>query len=267
MFSVKTLMEEGYKFIIPPPKYHPYSNPLPVPDPSFVLEKMAAESPYHRLPENDAPRPSMDTIPGDDHRLLDTESLYDHGSPPPPNAGLYKFKLSYHPTFYLRLLVLCLFISAFGIFVGSRRSHAIPATIFLSFAILRNILVLYSHLVRRCFIRIHIEIIGRASSVNSKPKKWRPTWLEQRSVQILIDWVLIVILLITTITAQKGEAHYYTWRYHWRNGLVLPGCVLCWIALVSFKTWFLLSISADSTHSPFMPCLLSTWESLADFSS
>lgn len=231
MFSVKHFMEEGFKFIIPPPKYHPYPNLLPVLDPSFVSEKMAAESPYHRLPQDNVPRPSMESIPGDDQRLLGTDPLYDDDSPPPPKKGIYKFKLSYHPTFYIRLLVLCLFISAFGIFIGSGRSHTIPATVFLSFAIFRNIVVVYSHIVRRCFIRIHIEIVGRSSSVNSKPKKWRPSWLKQRSVQVLIDWVLIIVLIITTITAKTGEGYYYSWRYHWRNGLVLPGCILSWIAL------------------------------------
>lgn len=54
-------MEERFKFITPPPKYHPFPNILPTVEPSFASEKMAADKPYHRLPEDT--RPSMETIP------------------------------------------------------------------------------------------------------------------------------------------------------------------------------------------------------------
>lgn len=229
MFSVKQFMEEGFKFIIPPPKYHPFPNILPIVDSSFLSDKMAADSPYHRLPEDN--RPSMDSTPGDDQRLIDSDPLYDDDEPAPPKKGTFNFKLSYHPTFYLRLLALCLFISAFGIFTAaaSRHSNAIPSTAFLSIAILRNIVVLYFHLVGHSLIRIHIEIVGRTTSTsNSQPKKWRPSVLHRRLVQVAIDWILIGILIATTITAKFGEHRWYYWN---RNTLVLPACILSWIAL------------------------------------
>ena len=220
-------MEEGFKFIIPPPKYHPYPNLLPVLDPSLLQEKMATDTPYHRLPEEPG-RPSVDTIPGDDQPLLDP--LYDGGdSPPPPKKGIFKFKLSYHPTFHLRLATLCLSICAFSVFIASRHSHAIPSIIFLSFAILRNIVVLYYHLVGHSLIRIRIEIVGRtASASNAKPKKWRPNWFPPRLFQLAIDWILIGVLIATTITGNQAE-HY---RYYWNRGtFILPACILTWIAL------------------------------------
>ena len=178
MFSVKQFMEEGFKFIIPPPKYHSFPNLLPLVDSSFLSDKMAADSPYHRLPEDN--RPSMDSTPGDDQRLIDSDPLYDDDEPAPPKKGAFNIKLSYHPTFYLRLLALCLLISAFGIFTAaaSRHSNAIPSIVFIGIAILRNIVVLYFHLVGYSLIRIHIEIAGRTTSTSSsQPKKWRPSVL------------------------------------------------------------------------------------------
>lgn len=226
MFSVKYFMEEGFKFIIPPPKYHPYPNLLPVLEPSFLQEKMAADTPYHHLPE-EPDRPSIETIPGDDQPLLDP--LYDDDSPPPPKKRIFKFKFSYHPTFHLRLAVLCLSICAFSVFIASRHSNAIPSIIFLAFAILRNVVVLYYHLVGHSLIRIRIEIVGRtASGSNAKPKKWRPSWFPQRLVQVAIDWILIGVLIATTITGKHAELYYYYWD---RDTFVLPACVLTWIAL------------------------------------
>jgi hypothetical protein len=228
-------MEEGFKFIIPPPKYHPFPNILPILNPSFTFEKnMAAENPYHRLPEDNVPRPSMDSIPGDDQRLLATDPLYVDDSPP-PKKGIFKFKLSYHPTFYIRLFILCLFICAFGILIAARLPRCtIPAIVFLSCAIFRSITVLHSHLFNRCFIRIHFVIVGRSSSTsNSNPKKWRLSLLQKRSVQLFIDWVLIIVLIITSIKAQK-DAYGRRYRtYHWNHQKeqVLAGCILCWIAL------------------------------------
>ena len=219
-------MEEGFKFIIPPPKYRPYPNLLPIVHPSFTSEKMAADTPYHRLPEEDNARPSMETIPGDDQRLLDP--LYDDDSPPPPKKELFKFKLSYHPTFYLRLVALCLFISSFGVFIASEHTNAIPSSIFLSFTILRNIIILYYHLVGHSLIRIRIEIVGRTASTSSaKPRKWRPSWFPQRLVQVAIDWTLIGVLLATTITGHHAELYHYRWD----RGMVLPAAILSWVAL------------------------------------
>jgi hypothetical protein len=221
-------MEEGFKFIIPPPKYHPFPTILPIVDSSFFSEKMAADTPYHRLPEDS--RPSMDSIPGDDQRLIDPDPLYDDDEPAPPKKGSFNFKLTYHPTFYLRLLALCLFISAFGIFIAaSGYSNSIPSIVFLSFAILRNIIVLYFHLVGHSLIRIHVEIVGRPTSTSSShPKEWRPSVLHRRLFQVAIDWILIGVLIVTTITAKFSERR---WYYFGHSNLVLTACILSWIAL------------------------------------
>lgn len=225
MFSVKHFMEEGFKFIIPPPKYHPFPNLLLVLDPSSLSDKMAVETPYHRLPEDN--RPSMDSLlPGDDQGLLDTDSLYDEDSPPKKGHNL---KISYHPTSYIRLLVLCLFICAFAVFIASKHGKAIPATVFLGFAILRQITVLYFHLIGHCFIRIRVEIVGRkASTRNSKPKGGHPDWLKQRRIQFAIDWLIIISLIITSCIAQINEDRGW---YSFRSTLVMPGCIICWVAM------------------------------------
>jgi hypothetical protein len=170
----------------------------------------------------------MDSIPGDCQRLLDTDPLYDDDSPPPKKG--HNLKFSYHPTSYIRLVVLCLYISAFAVFIASKHGKAIPAIIFLGLAILRQITILYFHLIGHCFIRIHIEIVGRkASTRNSKPKGERPDWLKQRRIQLAIDWLIIISLIITSCIAQISD-HRYRW-YSWLPSLVMPGCIICWVAM------------------------------------
>jgi hypothetical protein len=215
-------MEEGFKFIIPPPKYHPFPNLLPLLDPIFLLDKMAADHPYHRLPEDN--RPSMDSLPGDDQRLLDTDPVDDDPAPP---KKCYSLKFSYHPTAWIRLLVLCLYICAFVIFIVSRHGRAIPAVVFLALAILRNIHVLYSHLIGHSPIRIHVEIVGQKPATRaSKPKAKRRYRLKQ---QLAIDWFLIICLIVTSCIARIGSRR-YGW-YPYLPDLIIPGCIICWIAM------------------------------------
>jgi hypothetical protein len=70
---------------------------------------MAATSRYHRLPEDN--RPSIDSKAGDNERLLGAMS------PTSLNKGTKGFKFSYHPTFFLRLLVLALYITGLTLFL------------------------------------------------------------------------------------------------------------------------------------------------------
>lgn len=227
MFSVNHFIEEGIKFIIPPPKYHPPTNPTPVYNPSSLSEKMPAEPSYHPLVDDS--RASMESLPSDSQRLLDPDPQDTDSRPPAPKKGVFRLRLSYHPTVYLRLLVLCLFISAFGVFIASQQPNTIPSIVFLSFAILRNIVVLYCHFVGNYFIRVHIEIVGLTSSTsNSKPKKWHSSWFQQRLFQIAIDWILIGVLIATSVTAKFNQRRWYSWAY---EATVLPACILTWIAL------------------------------------
>jgi len=64
MFSVKGFIEEGVKFIIPPPKYHPFPNAIPVLNSTFISEKMAGNNPYHIIPADEPTRPSMERFQG-----------------------------------------------------------------------------------------------------------------------------------------------------------------------------------------------------------
>lgn len=243
MFSVKDFMEEGFKFIIPPPKYHPFPNILPVIEPSFLSEKMAADTPYHHLPEDN--RPSMDTIPGDDQPLLGTDPISDNDETPPKKE--HNIKISCHPTFHIRLLVLCLYIIAFAVLGASKYNRVIPVMIFLAVAVTRILVVLFFHLVGHCFVRIRIELVGRTRTTrNPKPVVQRPTWTTQHWTQIAIDWLIIVLVLITAVVASTHQRS-YGWRYSSKTSkLVEAGTILCFFAM-----WVVPSNSGPSATDSF----------------
>jgi hypothetical protein len=149
---------------------------------------MLANSSYHRVPEakgEEEGRESLETAPGEDQRLLDPLQDDDH-SPSPLKKTISGFKVSLHPTFYLRLAVLFLFTFAFFVFIATRLAHinAIPTIIFLAVAIFRNAYLLYDHLVSRSSprIRIRIEVVGKTA------KKSPNSGLPQRLLQVAIDW-------------------------------------------------------------------------------
>jgi len=187
---------------------------------------MAANTRYHRVSEE--PRVSMQSTTGNadiDASLLllePTDNDSDDGDAPPKNE--HKFKC--HPTVFLRLIAVCVLISSFVLFIVSRRPRSVAATIFVCFALVRNILVIFHHIIKR-HIRIRIEFRNRSLRSGS-PRKSCPEWLESGPLHLLLDSVLVIVLLITTIIATQGS---YGWRYRYdhRTQLVVPACILAYI--------------------------------------
>jgi len=101
-------------------------------------------------------------------------------------------KLAYSPTFHLRLLVLCLSITAFSLFIVNAQhgaEYAIPSIVFIAFAILRNLVVLYYHVAGHCLIRIRIEFVGRTGTQNPRGAETNnrfPSWFSQRLLQFIV---------------------------------------------------------------------------------
>lgn len=183
---------------------------------------MAGETRY--LPLSDDNRPSMDSIPGDEERLLDPlgDDIYER-----PSKKRIELNFSHHPTFFLRLLNVCLLTIALSFFIVSHQRNAIAAIVFTCLALLRNALIVFRHFLAR-WVHLRIEIVG---SLNRTGRL--PAWLKNGGTQVLLDLLVFTALIITVTVARK--------RDHWwggNTGLLLPGCVLGWIAWsVIFHTY------------------------------
>jgi hypothetical protein len=196
---------------------------------------MAERTQYHLLSEDN--RPSLDSIRGDDERLLDPAD--DGEDQPPPKKG-NELCYSYHPTLIIRLLNVILLSIMLAFYIVCHQYIAIAAILFTCIALLRNILVLFHHFVAR-WIRFHIEIVGSSRSIN--PGK-APAWLQKWSVQVVLDLFVVVTLLISVIVALKGGNSYRRW---WnRNEMLLtPACVLGLIVMLVPPGSMVVNISAN----------------------
>lgn len=172
---------------------------------------MAGTTRYHRLPEaEDDSRPSLD-VPDEDARLLDPSA--DNTSEPSLPKKKLGWNYSFHPTFFLRLLVLIMLIIDVALFIASRADKTIFIIIIMFIAIVRNLLVLIHHLLTRVIsIRIRIELRRTGSSISAKKSTW-PKWLSGRgAVEVGIDLVLIALLFGATGNAMNGSYNGYWYR-------------------------------------------------------
>jgi hypothetical protein len=178
---------------------------------------MAANTRYHRLPEGD--RASFEAPARDPELLLG--SLSAGGNPTPPKKVQ---KFSYHPTLFLRLVVIGLLIASFILFVIARQSSSLAPMIFVCITLVRNVFVVFHNVVAR-FIRIRIdfELISRPSDPK-KPARGCPSWLEKGLIQVVLDLILVSILLITVIIAEQRS-------FYWSERSIIPGCILAWVAM------------------------------------
>jgi len=181
---------------------------------------MAESSRYHLLHGDN--RPSLDSLAGDDERLLGPAE--DEPISPTKGRG---FRFSFHPTSYLRSLIFILHTISFAFFIVAHRKSAIPAILFTSFAMVRNLSVLLHHGVAR-HIHFHVEFVGTSRS-NRLPKvpALRHS-IKKEWVQVAIDLFIIGLLIIAIPIALKANRGHYYWR---RPTLLLEGCVLGWVAM------------------------------------
>ncbi|KUJ14053.1 uncharacterized protein LY89DRAFT_721182 [Mollisia scopiformis] len=184
---------------------------------------MAGNTRYHRISEDN--RASMESSnPELDAGLLLLDPTRDDDGNPPPKKS---YNFSYHPTLLFRFIAICLFIPSFAMLVVTDRPRNLSAIIFICISFVRNILVILHWICsKRLRIRFSIELRNRGPVVG-KPKRGCPAWLKHGLLHILIDFILVVVTLITTIIANSGANNWY-WRSR-HNGLVLPACVLSYI--------------------------------------
>lgn len=187
---------------------------------------MAGKTQYHQLPDDN--RPSLESIPGDEERLLNPleDELYE--SPPKKRT---EFNFSHHPTFFLRLLNVCLLSISLSFFIVTEQNNGIAAIVFICLALLRNVLIVFRHFMSR-WVHFRIELVG-----SSKRTGRLPAWLKKGAIQVIIDLLLFTTLIITVSVASKPD---YWWRRN--TGLLLPGCILGWISLLVFLFKYLHSV-------------------------
>lgn len=181
---------------------------------------MAANTRYHRLPEDN--HASFEAPTRDPELLLGPLSGAEN--PAPPKKG---HKFSYHPTLFLRLVVVGLLVASLILFVIARRPRSLSAIIFVCIVLVRNVLVVFHSFVARFIrIRIDVELVSRPSDPK-KPTRGCPSWLKKGPIHVALDLILAFILLITVIIATQGS-------YHWDQRSVVPACILTWVAIPLF---------------------------------
>jgi hypothetical protein len=189
--------------------------PLSPPDYHLI---MAGNTRYHRLPEDS--RLSMESETGNaehDATLLLLEPSDDGNSSPKKES-----KFTFHPTMIFRLITICLLIPSFVLFILSHRPRSTSAIVFVTLAIVRNILVILHHVISR-HIRFKIEF-RNGSSRFPRPRRSCPTWMKQGPLHLLLDLVHVVLLLITSIIATQGSYGWYR-----SSRLTVPACILAHI--------------------------------------
>jgi hypothetical protein len=178
---------------------------------------MAANTRYHRLPEED--HASFEAPNRDPELLLGPLSHREN-----PTSPKKEHKFSYHPTLFLRLIVVGLLIASLVLFLIARRPRSLSAIIFVCIVLIRNILVVFHNFVARFIrIRIDVELIDRPSDPK-KPARGCPSWLKTGPIHVAVDLILAFILLITVIIATQGS-------YYWYYKSVIPACILSWVAM------------------------------------
>ncbi|KAI9046931.1 hypothetical protein LZ554_009007 [Drepanopeziza brunnea f. sp. 'monogermtubi'] len=180
---------------------------------------MAANTRYHRLPEDT--RPSIDSI-NEDSRLI-TPIPDSDDSPPSPNKKEFEYR--FHPTFYFRFVAGILFLATAIHFLVSHRQHSVAAAVINLVALGREIWVLLHHLLTRLVrVRVRIELRGSRSSISVPPGKRLPSWLLLGAVQAALD-LLIVPLVISLVSAVPHHRTYY------HGGGSLAAKILSFVAL------------------------------------
>lgn len=162
---------------------------------------------YHLLPEEG--RPSTDSV-REDERLL--------GSIPKK-----PITFTGHPTFFLRLVALGLFIAAFVFHIVSRCIPSRAAIVFLAFAITRNALIILNHVVK-----IKIECVRRDGTParRNQGKSKIMKLLASRLSQFIIDFILIIPLLLIGSLVVK-----FSWL-RWPGRLpATVACIITWVAM------------------------------------
>jgi hypothetical protein len=187
------------------------------PPPPHYQVIMAASTRYHRLREDN--RASFESPTRDAELLLGPLSTGKNPTPPKK-----EHKLSYHPTLFLRLVVLGLLIASLTLFVIARRPRSLYAIIFICIILARNFLVAFHHFIAR-FIRIRIELeLINGSTDPRKRARSCLGWLKQGPIHIALDLILAFVLLIIVIIATQGS-------YHWDRRSVIPAYILAWVAM------------------------------------
>lgn len=168
---------------------------------------MASSARYHLLPEEG--RPSIDTIADDSRPLIDIQNTFSFDEK--------KTKVGFadvHVTLYLRIIAFIFFLAG-TIVLGIRsvhtysywyvdRSAEITSVVFLSIALARNALVIFSYFVNNVVkISINIQIRGQTKS---KPRI--PAWLKGKLFGIVLDLSLILALFCVLIVGLVRSSHY-----------------------------------------------------------
>lgn len=205
--------------------------PAPVPPPNY--DTIMSNASYHRVPENDMSRVSMSSEPAEvDEALLLLDPLSNESNDGDDKAPEHKFVC--HPTAFTRLIAIAVFIPAFVLLIVANRRRNLSAIIFIGIAIARNFLVLLHHILSR-HIRIKIEFRHlRSAGAVRKPSRTCPTWLKPGPLHLLVDFVLVVVLVITTIIATQGSYGYYgynPWYVRTSGNLVVPAVIVSYIGM------------------------------------
>jgi hypothetical protein len=194
-----------------------FTRPAP---PDYTLI-MAANTRYHRVPEE---RPSIESSTGHedlDVLLIDPNRNDEEDMPPKK-----EHRFTCHPTFFFRLISVCVFIPSFVLLIVGNRRRSIPAIVFICFALIRNALVVLHHIFSQL---IRLEFRNRSPKPKNCSKNW-PGWTKYRRLHLLLDIVLLIVLLVTSILATRAPE-----RYRWYNGERTPevtaGCILAFVGM------------------------------------
>lgn len=165
--------------------------PAPISPPNY--ERIMSNASYYHVPERRLMSSSVCSEPADlDEGLLLLDPLGNESESGDDKASGHKFTC--YPTIILRLIAILVFSPAFVIYIAS---GSLLATIFVGFAIGRNILVI-SHWILCCYINIRVELKKRDRSTRDIGKLARtcPTWLKPSLFYVILDLAVIVSLII-----------------------------------------------------------------------
>jgi hypothetical protein len=181
---------------------------------------MVANTRYHRLPEDN--RPSMDSIAEDERLLGPVSEVSDEPTSPRSQKEII---FSYHPTFIIRLINMIFLTIGLAFFIVSRQRRAIAAFVFTSFALFRNVPVLFQLLIGR-WTQFRVEIVGNSSYTLQEKA---PSWLKRGRIQVAIDLVIVLGLFIDVpIAYNHGNGDGYYRRMPQR---AVEACILGFITM------------------------------------
>ncbi|KAH8750621.1 hypothetical protein F5882DRAFT_420917 [Hyaloscypha sp. PMI_1271] len=187
---------------------------------------MAANTRYHRVPEDCR---SMDSSTRNEDLDVLLTGPDANGSEDQPPRNEHRFAC--HPTFFFRLISVCVFLPSFVLLIIGHRQASIPAIVFVSFALVRNFLVVLHHIFSK-HVRLHLEFRNRSPRTRKCSKSWLG-WLKHGRLHLLLDMVLLAILFITAILGSRASS-----RYRWYNGERTPeaaaGCILAFVGILAY---------------------------------